>query len=67
MVTWTKTDLLDVTRFQSELQEVTISPESKVDLINWLSWQNRENGYIYSSFSFQQRVTGMSVPRKGAF
>lgn len=54
-------------KIQSELQEVTINPESKVDLINWLSLQNRENGYIYPSFSFQQHVTSMSVLRKGAF
>lgn len=53
MVTWTTTDLLDVTRFQSELHEVTISSESKVDLISWLSLQNRANGYIYLLFSFQ--------------
>lgn len=41
MVTWTTTDLLDVTRFQSELHKVTISPESKMDLISWLNLQHR--------------------------
>lgn len=41
MVTWTTTDLLDVTRFQSKLHKVTISSEGKVDLISWLSPQHR--------------------------
>ena len=53
MVTWTTTDLLDVTRFQSELHKVTISPESKMDLISWLNVKHRKNGNICPLFSFQ--------------
>lgn len=53
MVTWTTTDLLDVTKFQSELHKVTISPESKVDLISWLSLQHRKEGNTCPLFSLQ--------------
>lgn len=53
MATWTMTDLLDVRRFQSELHKVTISPESKMDLISGLNLQHRKNGNTCPLFSFQ--------------
>lgn len=69
MVTWTQIDLQDVTRFQSELHKVTISPESKVDLIIWLSLLHRKHGNICPLFSFQTNNVSlaMSIPREETF
>ena len=62
MATWTMTDLLDVRRFQSELHKVTISPESKMDLISWLNLQHRKHqtNLIEETFS---KVHSQKSPR----